>query len=336
MKTIAISDFLALPSEIPILDVRAPTEYEQGHLPDAVSFPLFSDEERAEIGTLYKQVSQEAAIAKGWEVAEPKIPAFLEKAAELGSTLRIHCWRGGMRSNKMAELLTSHGHDVYLLEGGYRSYRRALTSFFSSPLSLIVLTGHTGSMKTEVLHRLGEVGEQLIDLEGAANHQGSSFGNAHTTGQPTTEHFQNRVFEQARTLDTSKRIWIEDESFMIGKCALIAELYEQMQRSPHLRMDVDVERRLTHLVHNYGQLNPEKLMQATNGIRQRLGHQRCDEALEAIGRGDMRAAAREALVYYDKQYAKTLSKKSDHIVWEVSFSEESIADMADALIHAVG
>lgn len=331
--TIPVEEFLA--QDIPLLDVRSPGEYSAGHIPGAVSFPLFNDLERAEIGTLYKQVSADAAFSRGLRIAEPKIPDYLEHAQKLGTSFRIHCWRGGMRSRAMADLLREHGYDCEVLKGGYKAYRQSMMSFLERPMRLRVLTGHTGSMKTEVLHAIRSMGEQFIDLEGLANHQGSSFGNVHTTGQPTTEQFQNDLYEAVRGLDLERVIWIEDESMMIGKCAVPNPLFLQKESAPHFLIEIADSKRLSHLVNNYGGLEPLHLTKAMEGIRKKLGHERCDLASDHISKGNLREAARIALVYYDKQYSKAVEKKKHLVKQQFSFQTESPEEIARHLLDGI-
>ena len=229
MQRIPAKEFLRTNVEVPILDVRSPGEFETGHVPGAISFPIFSDDERAIIGTLYKQEGSKVAVKKGLELVGPKLTSFIEKAEGFGaSTFRMYCWRGGMRSQSMASLLESYGFKVVLLEKGYKGYRNHLINFFEEELPLKVVTGYTGSKKTAFLHLLTKNGAQIIDLEGLANHQGSSFGNQKTEGQPTTEQFQNMLLEAFQKLDLEKPIYIEDESMRIGWVNLPEALYHQL------------------------------------------------------------------------------------------------------------
>ena len=205
MKKAGVTTFLE--TENPVLDVRSPSEFRKGHIPGALSLPLFSDEERAEVGTLYKQSSRQEAIKKGLEIVGPKMRGFIEACEAIGgSTFNLYCWRGGMRSDSMAWLLERYGFEVSLLEGGYKAYRNAMMQDFAIPLHLKMLTGFTGSGKTDVLQAMQELGVQIIDLEGLAQHQGSSFGNQLTTGQPTTEMFQNQLHAALSALDRQKEI----------------------------------------------------------------------------------------------------------------------------------
>ncbi|MCB0631531.1 MAG: tRNA 2-selenouridine(34) synthase MnmH [Lewinella sp.] len=314
MKRVAINDFLKYSSSIPTLDVRSPGEYQTGHLPDSISFPLFSDAERAVIGTLYKQEGRQPAIKKGLEIVGPKMLGFVEQAEALQSdTLALYCWRGGMRSESMAWLLERYGLQTIVLEGGYKAYRNYQKAFYERPLPLCVLTGYTGSKKTELLHLLQAKGAQVVDLEGLARHQGSSFGNRKCKSQPSTEHFQNLIFETIRQFDLQQTIWIEDESMRIGRVNLPEGLYRQMGRSAHVFLEIEKTERIDFLLEDYGQLDKELLISATRSITRKLGTERAARAIACIQAGDLRSAAAIILNYYDSRYHKSINAKKELI-----------------------
>lgn len=295
---------------LPLLDIRSPAEFAAGHIPSAHSFPLFSNEERAEVGTLYKQVGRKAAVKKGLEIVGPKMGAFIEQAEALCSErFALYCWRGGMRSESMAWLLNQYGFGCTVLDGGYKAYRGALMRYFRKPLPLRVVSGYTGSKKTAFLHMLADQGAQVIDLEGLAGHQGSSFGNKKSTGQPTTEHFQNMVFEAFRNLDRQCPIWIEDEDMRIGTVNIVEPLFRQMSQSPHYVLDVPVADRVQFLVEDYGTLHEGQLVDATRRIGRRLGGEKTAAAIAFIETGDLAAAAAIILTYYDQRYQRALALK---------------------------
>ena len=177
----------------PILDVRTPSEFVAGHIPGAISFPLFSDIERAEIGTIYKQVGKATAIQKGLEFVGPRLAEFTTEGQKLspGQTIRIHCWRGGMRSGSLAWLFDLSGFQVRVLQGGYKAYRTYVREILGLPRNYRLIGGLTGSGKTNWLHQLAETGEQILDLEKLACHRGSAFGKHLMPGSPSQEQFEN-------------------------------------------------------------------------------------------------------------------------------------------------
>ncbi len=187
-------DLLAALATRPLLDVRSPGEYAQGHVPGALSFPLFSDAERATVGTIYKQQSRDLALETGLELVGPKLGGFVREARTLApqGQVVVHCWRGGQRSGSMAWLLRQGGLDVWTLEGGYKAYRTwVLAELAAQQYSLYIIGGRTGTGKTKILHALRQMGEQVVDLEGLACHKGSAFGFIGELPQPTVEQFEN-------------------------------------------------------------------------------------------------------------------------------------------------
>jgi len=180
-----------------VLDTRSPSEFLAGHLPGAISFPLFSDEERARVGTLYKQVGKQAAVDEGLALVGPKMRDLVTRARAMfeGQSSRrplvVHCWRGGMRSESVDWLLRTAGMPVQRCEGGYKACQAHMRHLLGKQRPYVVLGGMTGTAKTEVLRALAQQGARVIDLEGMAKHFGSAFGNLERHPQPTTEQFAN-------------------------------------------------------------------------------------------------------------------------------------------------
>jgi tRNA 2-selenouridine synthase len=309
-----IESFIALSARFPLVDVRAPLEYAQGHIPGAVNIPLFDDHERKVVGTAYKQVNREAAMYKGLEFAGKKLVQLAKEGERLAGknrTLLVHCWRGGMRSRSMVWLFETMGIRCYLLEGGYKSYRRYVREVLASPLKLLVIGGRTGSGKTAILHHLKALGEQIIDLEGLANHKGSAFGALGEADQPTTEQFENELCHTILSLGEDKVTWIEDESRNVGKCVLPGELYSRMRESEIVFLDIDRELRALHLVEEYARYEQDALRSCILKIEKRLGGDRTREALDAIDREDYYQTAMITLHYYDKAYMYSLEKNHE-------------------------
>lgn len=316
---IQIEEFLALSDNFPVIDVRAPLEFEQGHIPGAVNIPLFDNHEREVVGTKYKQMNKEAAMYAGLEFAGKKLVQLAkqgEKIAGKNKTLLVHCWRGGMRSKSMVWLFETLGLTCYLLEGGYKSYRRYVKDVVARPLNLRVIGGRTGSGKTAILHQMDQLGEQAIDLEGLARHKGSAFGALGEKEQPTTEQFENDLCLKILELDPGKVTWIEDESRNIGKCVIPGEFYARMRESNLVFLDISRELRAEHLVVDYASYEVEDLKACVLKIGKRLGGDRTREALESIELGDFRNTAMITLKYYDKAYMFSLEKnhKQYHIL----------------------
>jgi tRNA 2-selenouridine synthase len=313
---ITINDLMKMPDRIPFADVRTPAEFAQGHMPGAFNIPLFSDEERVLVGTTYKQVGKEAAILLGFDLTGAKWSGFIRQALEIApqKKIAVHCWRGGMRSGAMAWALDLYGFEVYLLEGGYKNYRRWVLRQFEEGRRLLVVGGMTGSGKTRILHRLRTLGEQVIDLEDLAQHQGSSYGTLNRLIQPTQEQFENNFADQLRGLDHSRNIWVEDESITIGKRVIPKSFWNQMQGAFIFDLQVPLDQRVGALVQEYGSLDKEFLVECTERIRKRLGTGQTKQAVAAVREGRMEEFIGLLLVYYDKMYRRALDyRKKDRI-----------------------
>ncbi|MCD4709679.1 MAG: tRNA 2-selenouridine(34) synthase MnmH [Bacteroidales bacterium] len=309
-----IESFISLSAKHPVIDVRSPSEFQQGHIPDAINIPLFDDHERKVVGTAYKQENREAAMYAGLEFAGEKLVKLVkegERIAGKNRTLLVHCWRGGMRSKSMVWLFETVGMTCYLLEGGYKSYRNYVREVLALPLNLLVIGGRTGSGKTAILHHMRKSGEQVIDLEGLAHHKGSAFGALGEIDQPSTEQFENELCREILPLDSEKVTWIEDESRNVGKCVIPGELFSRMREAEIVFLDISRELRARHLVGDYAQYKQEALRACILKIEIRLGGDRTREALEAINREDYYQTAMITLHYYDKAYMYSLEKNHE-------------------------
>lgn len=312
---LTVSAFLA--ESGPIVDVRSPGEFAQGHIPGARNLPLFSDDERAQVGTCYKHQGRPAAIQLGLELVGPRLAQLGRELHRLGaenSPLRLHCWRGGMRSGSVAWLASTLEVSVQLLEGGYKAYRRWVLDSFERPWPLLVLGGRTGTGKTDLLLALRRQGAAVIDLEGLAHHRGSSFGGLGLPAQPSSEHYENRLAACLQGLDGQGPIWVEAESAQVGRCRIPAGLWRQMGEAPVIEIQRSVAERVNQLVTVYGGQGREALRQATERIARRLGPQRTIAALEAIDRCDWAGACVQMLDYYDRCYDHELSRRSSPVL----------------------
>lgn len=313
MPVISYTEFRALRS-IPLIDVRSPAEYKHAHIPGAVSLPLFSDEERARVGTIYKQKGKEQAVMLGLEIIGPRLQQTAAEMTRLAGSERqigVYCWRGGMRSGSMGWLAETVGIRVWRLNGGYKAYRHVILQTLAQPMHLEVLGGRTGSGKTRALQHLRHKGEQVLDLEALANHKGSAFGHIGESEQPGNEMMENRMGEQILEMDTTKRIWVEDESKNIGSVFLNHSFFQQMSVAPLHILDIPFERRADHLMQIYGQYPVEELTDSLQRIRRRLGPERYTMAEQALIQGNIRSAIDIVLEYYDKMYEYQLSQKKN-------------------------
>jgi tRNA 2-selenouridine synthase len=318
-----IQEFLKLSEQHPVIDVRTPAEFEQGHIPGALNIPLFTNEERKIIGTIYKQEGKQPAILKGLELVGPKLHEFIIQAEAISNsgTLLAHCWRGGMRSASMAWLFESYGFKCFTLKGGYKKYRNHVLESFHKPKNIIILGGRTGSGKTLILHELIKQGEQVIDLEKIAHHKGSSYGSFGEEKQLSQEHFENKVSYAFSKLDPSRVCWLEDESRKIGINVLPDALWFQMRAAKVICINLALEARVDYLAKEYGKFSKEELITATQRIGKKLGGQHVKRAVEAIEEGDLKTACEITLVYYDRSYEYGLSQRPKENIIVESFDK---------------
>lgn len=335
-KTLNISEFLRLRDlGTPIFDVRSPGEFAQGQISHASNLPLFTDEERKIIGTLYKQQGRAIAVEKGFALTGPKMADWAKFAATLKEqdAVLMHCWRGGMRSNAMAFLFESVGAQPIVLRGGYKAYRSAAQEEFTRARKFIVIGGSTGCGKTELLHELQKNGETIIDLEAIAKHKGSVFGALGMDEQPTVEQFENNLFEVLRLIPHNSRIWIEDESRSIGRNFIPPPFYRLMHEAPLFVLSTPLQQRVERLIKDYGNFDPAELTAAFLRIQKRLGGKATQDAVSAVNSGNLRAAAEIALYYYDKAYHHTLAEHVNDRIHHLECDNRSLSEVARNAIH---
>lgn len=331
-RSLEPESFLTAPGVV--LDVRSPAEYEQGHIPGAVSFPLFTNEERAEVGTCYKQQGRDQAVELGFAIAGPKFADFIQTAKSLAPDrrVRVHCWRGGMRSGAIAWVLEMAGFQVATLIGGYKAFRRWARDQFTSPRPIVILGGMTGTGKTDVLLALADRGAQVLDLEAIASHRGSSYGSLGLPSQPTNEQFENEIAMQWAAFATNQPVWIEAESKRVGTCRIPEALFQQMDSAPVIEIVRPRSERLDLLVEVYGSANIDELITATERIRKRLGGLRTQQAVELLQQHKLAQAFDLILDYYDKTYTYDLQRRQVPI-FSIDLTGLSAHDSAERLLN---
>ena len=305
--------FLQNSKEGHIIDVRTPAEFEQGHIPGAYNIPLFTNEQRAVVGTIYKRQGKEKAVIKGLEFVGPAMKDMVLKAKKIsgGKPLYLHCWRGGMRSSSMAWLFETTGIKCYLLEGGYKAYRRSFHELLENePWNFLVVAGPTGSGKTAILDELRKTGEQVLDLEGLAHHKGSAFGSLGEQPQPTNEQFENDIHREFRNFTPARPVWVEGESRSIGKNYIPDDLFNMLVQSDTIHVIPDFEYRVKRLVVDYAKYPKEDLIRSFEKISKRLGGLRTKNAVEAVQNEQFDVAVRIGLEYYDKTYQHAIDNRA--------------------------
>jgi len=331
---LSIEEFLPLTDTLPLVDVRSPAEYAKAHIPGAVNIPLFDNEERKQVGIRYKQGGKENAVLLGLEYVGPKMADFVKQAKKLvkkNKKILVHCWRGGMRSGSMAWLFETAGLKVFTLDGGYKAYRGYIRKQFSKPVNMVVLGGYTGSGKTAILQELEKQGEQFLDIEGIAHHKGSVFGPLGQKQQPSNEQFENNLADAWRKFDFSKPVWVEDESRQLGTCGIPDPLFVQMRSAPVIKVIIPKSERIKRLVNEYGDFETELLAEQIEKIRERLGGQFANEAIEALNHNNLEKVADLTLRYYDKAYEFGISKRNPETITIIELEKDNPINNAKAV-----
>jgi tRNA 2-selenouridine synthase len=334
IERIEVATFLERIRNFLVLDVRSPQEFVQGNIPGAVNIPLFTDAEHSLIGTLYHQQGRNDAIVKGLDICLPKTSDYLQQIRKTKATdnILVYCWRGGMRSALMAEVFSTAGYQINILCGGYKSYRKFIRSGFSKEVTIVVLGGYAGSGKTLLLESLANQGEQVINLEKLAKHKGSVFGALGQGNQPTNEQFENNLYSHWSVLDSSRPIWIEDESRMIGNVTLPEPLIKRLSEEIMIRMEVPLSARINRLVQDYAGFDKSLLAEAILKIKERLGGGNTKEAVSSLLSGHYEKTAEILLAYYDKTYQFSMGKRNPGKTFQLTITSGNVEENAKKLI----
>lgn len=332
MFTITAFDPSLLDTHLAV-DVRTPLEYEEDHIPGAVNVPLLTNEDRIEVGTLYKQTGPNAARIRGLELTASRFPSIIASIAEAaaGRPILVYCWRGGLRSRTVGSILDLTGFTVSQLQGGYKEFRHRVVSYFEPfvpPNPLVVLHGMTGIGKTAFLLGLKSNRVSVVDLEGLACHRGSAFGELGLVQTLSQKYFETLLWDAFRKAPAGLPIVIEGESRRIGKVSLPGDMYEVMQQSIKIWGQARLETRVGRLIAEYGL--PEYrdgMTKALEKIRKRLGGEKYAEIAGYLQRWELEPFMTELVRhYYDKVYYKTREWRE-----EITISLEDYAAAAQEL-----
>ena len=311
IKLTRLADLNALPFD-QIIDARSPAEFALDHIPGAINLPSLDNEERAVVGTIYVRESRFRARKVGAAMVARNIATHLEgPLADHDGAWQplVYCWRGGQRSGAFANYLSQVGWRAETLDGGYRSYRKLVAKLCHDepfPSKVVLLDGHTGTAKTELLQLLKARGVQVLDLEGAANHRGSAFG-ARKGGQPSQKQFEGVLAKTIDALDPQRPVILEAESSKVGSCIVPPSVWQAMKGAPRIRITAPVEERAAYLTEAYADLweNPEGLKDGIQALQDLHSAEVITSWRSLTATGQFMAFTEDLMVrHYDPRYGK--------------------------------
>ncbi len=340
--TITLEQALALRDKGALLvDARSPDEFAEATIPGAINVPILDNTERAEVGTLYKQVGKRQARQRGVEIVAPKIPAMIETIARLqagtSQPVVIFCWRGGMRSLALTQFLELAGTPARQLSGGHKAFRRHVLDYFEHGkwAKLLVFRGLTGVGKTHYLHRLAEQGYPVVDLEGLANHRGSAFGNLGLPPQPNQKMFDSLLWDELRKIPCDGYILAEGESRHIGRVALPARVYQTLQIETSIWLNASLEARVRNILADYPAVEKlkDEFIRPIRALKEKLGKETMNRYLQLLEEGNWSELVSELMVnYYDPLYRHTLPERRVEVDLQ---PEETVMERIESAVAEV-
>ncbi len=316
-----------------LIDVRTPLEYEEDHIPGAHNVPLLTNEERVEVGTIYKKIGPVEARRRGLQLTCSRFYDMVDRILSLAGSrpIVVYCWRGGLRSHSVAMLVETCGTPASQLSGGYKAFRNHVNGYFDRcdfPFPLMVMHGMTGAGKTMFINGLNPAQWGTVDLEGIACHRGSAFGALGLEQNYSQKYFETLLWDAFRRLPTGRPVVLEGESRRIGRYSLPAGLYRKMEESCKVWCHASIETRIKRLSAEYARPEyREKMLEALARIRKKLGGTRYADLKQKLEEWDVDGFARGLMEgYYDRLYY-------DHRAWteDLSLDLEDFAEAERAL-----
>ena len=309
---ITFEESLKLPNPL-YVDVRAPIEYDEDHIPGAINLPIFNNDERKEVGTLYKVLGKDEAVKRGAEIGGKRIVDIIKSLTDIkDKTIIIYCFRGGMRSASVASIINSLGIKAYKIKDGYKSFRKSILEYLSTKIikpKIFILQGLTGSGKTEILRLINNG----IDLEAMAGHRSSVFGGIGLR-QSSQKFFESSLWHRLEVLKNEEFIIIEGESKKIGNLHIPENIFKQMKEASMINIEAPIEKRIEIIKNEYTGFNEytgddenKTILNIVNSLRSKLGSKKTDMLIEFYNNGNIDEFIKILLSdYYDILYKHTL------------------------------
>lgn len=327
-----------------IIDVRTPSEFADDHLPGAINLPVFTNQQRIAIGTMYKQMGAFEAKRAGAALVAQNVSTHLQYSlADKPRDWRplVYCWRGGQRSGAMAQILSDIGWHVKVIDGGYKRYRRDILARLDDiPLTLrfIKVGGATGTAKTHILQAIHDLGAQVIDLEGLANHRGSLLGNEPDGNQPAQRLFESKIAARLGQFDKARPVFIEAESNKIGQLHIPAVLFAAMRVAKTVLITASIPARVAFLRRDYKHMTdaPARLMPLFDGLVKHYGHEVINGWRALCSAGDWDGLVGNLLeTHYDPAYRRSASTHGQDVILTIdgaALDARSIRKAASQLV----
>lgn len=293
-----------------LIDVRSPSEYDSETIPGAINLPIFNDEERKIVGTAYKEEDSEKAKKLGIQFVSEKLPMLYDEICQINKKYHhivFFCARGGYRSSSIVSLLNSIGIHAIKLDHGYKGYRNYIIEslpIITKDIETVVLYGNTGTGKTEILKHLKEQGMNILDLEGAANHRGSTLGSVGLGEQTSQKMFESLIYE-ALNKRKGNLVFIEGESKRIGKDTIPEYIFNKMKQGTHINIKSKLKYRVETILKDYVHGTDDELIESLNHLRKHLGNDNIDFYIKLIKEKNYEKVIEELMLnYYDPLYEK--------------------------------